>query len=112
LIQSDKETQVEQETTLVSILLHTGTTLKGSVINHAMVISNVEKLTGLRFCSKCGLGFRTSDHDTEKFTKHCEECDGTVPKKLKLNSYLAFIPHIMKNKALQYMLAHKSDVKN
>jgi hypothetical protein len=47
---------------IVSILLHTGSTLKNSVINHAMVITNVEKLTGLKFCSKCGLGFRTSEY--------------------------------------------------
>jgi hypothetical protein len=49
LIQAEQET-----TTLVSILLHTGTTLKGinavpAIINHVMVITNVEKLTGLRF---------------------------------------------------------------
>jgi hypothetical protein len=46
--------QNEGSNTTVNILLHTGTTVKGSVINHAMVITNVEKLTGLRFCSKCG----------------------------------------------------------
>jgi hypothetical protein len=100
----------------VSILLHTGSTSKGlnavpAVINHAMVITNVEKLTGLRFCSKCGLGFRTSDHHRARFNKHCEECDGKFHKKLKLNSSLAFVPHIMKNKTLQYMLAHKSELK-
>jgi hypothetical protein len=77
-----------------------------------MVITNVEKLTGLRFCSKCGLGFRTSGHHRDRFMKHCEECDGTFHKKLKLNSSLAFVHHIMKNKALQYMLAHKIDLKN
>jgi hypothetical protein len=77
-----------------------------------MVITNVEKLTGLRFCTKCGLGFRTSDHHRDRFTKHCEECDGKFHTKLKLNSSLAFVPHIMKNKALQYMLSHKIDLKN
>jgi hypothetical protein len=43
---------------------------------------------------------------------HCDECDGKVHKKLKLNSSLAFVPHIMKYKALQYMLAHKIDFNN
>jgi hypothetical protein len=77
-----------------------------------MVITNVEKLTGLRLCSKCGLGFRTSDHNTDRFNKHYIECDGKFHKKLKFNSSLAFVPHIMKNKALQYMLSHKVDLKN
>jgi hypothetical protein len=72
-----------------------------------MVITNVEKLTGLRFCSKCGLGFRTSDTQRAKFNKHCEECNGKFHKKLKLNSFLSFATHIIKNKALQYMLSHK-----
>jgi hypothetical protein len=75
-----------------------------------MVITNVEKLTGLRFCNKCGLWFRTSDSNRVRFTKHCEECDGKFHKKLKLNSTLAFVPHILKNKALQYMLSHKIDL--
>jgi hypothetical protein len=44
--------------------------------------------------------------------KHCEECDGKFHKKVKLNSSLAFVPHIMKNKALQYILTHKIDLKN
>jgi hypothetical protein len=90
LIHKEKET--EETASLVSFLLHTGTTLKGSVINHAMVITNVDKLTELRFWSKCVLGFRTSDHHKNRFTKHCEECDGKFHKKLKLNSSLAFIP--------------------
>jgi hypothetical protein len=78
--------QAEQESnTLVSILLHTGTSLKGSVINLPMVITNVEKLTGLRFCSKCVLGFRISDSHRGRFNKHCEECDDKFHKKLKLN---------------------------
>jgi hypothetical protein len=99
-------------TPIVSILLHTGSTLKGLIINHAMAIINVEKLTGLRFYRKYGLRFRTSDHHRDRFTKHCEDCDGKFHKKLKLNSSLAFVPHIMKNKALQYMLSHKIDLKN
>jgi hypothetical protein len=77
-----------------------------------MTITNVKKLTGLRFCSKCGLGFRTTDHHRDRFTKLCEECDGKFQKKLKLNSSLAFVPHIMKNKALQYMLSYKIELKN
>jgi NADH pyrophosphatase NudC (nudix superfamily) len=71
-----------EETTIVNILLHIGSTSKSSVINHAMVIINVEKLTGLRFCSKCGIGFRISDHHTERFNKHCNECDGSFIKSL------------------------------
>jgi hypothetical protein len=63
-------------------------------------------------CGKYGLGLRLSDHHTERFTKHCKECDGKFHKKLKLNSSLEFVPHIMKNKALQYMMSHKSDLKN
>jgi hypothetical protein len=77
-----------------------------------MLITNVEKLTGLRFCSKCGLVFRTSDTHRARFYKNCEECDGKFHKKLKFNSSLAFFPHIMKNKALQYMLSHKVELKN
>jgi hypothetical protein len=92
LIQRDKETQEEEIIPIVSILLHTRSTLKGSVINHAMAITNVEKLTGLRFCSKCGLGFRTSDHHIERFNKHYNECDGKFDIKLKLNSSLALVP--------------------
>jgi hypothetical protein len=76
-----------------------------------MVFTNVEKLTGIRFCSKYGLGCRTSDSNRVRFNKHCEECDGKFHTKLKLNSSLAFVPHIMKNKVLQYMLAHKIDLK-
>jgi hypothetical protein len=77
-----------------------------------MVITNVEKLTGLRFCSKCGLGFRTSDTQRAIFDKHCEECDCKFHKKLKLNSSLAFVTHIMKNKAFQYIFAYKIDLKD
>jgi hypothetical protein len=95
--ENDKETD-----TLISILLHTGSTLKGVVINHAMIITNIEKLTGLRFCNKCGLGFKTSDHHRDRFTKHCEVCDGKFHNKLKLNSSLEFDPHIIK-KLLQYI---------
>jgi hypothetical protein len=110
LIQNEKDK--DGDNTIVSILLHTGSTLRGIVINLAMGITNAEKLTGFLFYSKCELGFRKSDHHTERFTKHCEECDGRFHKKLKLNSSLAFVPHIMKNKALQYMRAHKIDLKN
>jgi NADH pyrophosphatase NudC (nudix superfamily) len=73
LIQTDEK---NGDDNIVSILLHNRTTLNGSVINHAMVITNVEKLTRLRFCSKCGLGFRTSDSNRARVNKHCEECDG------------------------------------
>jgi hypothetical protein len=66
------------------------------VINLAIVIINDEKLTGLRFFSKCGLGYRTSDTQRAIVTKHCEECGGKFHKKLKLNSSLAFVPHIIK----------------
>jgi transcriptional regulator NrdR family protein len=97
LIQAERN---EETNTLVSILPHTGITLNKSVINHSMVITNVEKLTRLRFCSKCGLGFTTSDTHRARFNKHCEECDGKFHKKLKLNSSLAFVPRIIKNKAL------------
>jgi hypothetical protein len=109
LIQKDKETQ--ESDTIASILFHTGSTLKNSIINHAMIITNVEKFTGLRFVSKCVLEFRTSDHHRDRFTKHYEECDGKFHKKLKLNSSLALILHFMKNKTLQYMLAHKIELK-
>jgi hypothetical protein len=81
LIQAERN---NEETTLVIILLYTGSTLKDSVINHAMVLTNVEKLIGLRFCNKCGLGFRTSDHHRDRFSKHCDECDGKFHKSVNL----------------------------
>jgi hypothetical protein len=114
LIQEEQENKEEKngDDNIVSILLHTGSTLKCSIINHAMIITNAELLTGLRFYGKCGLGFRTSDTHRARFNKHCEECDGKIHKKLKLNSSLAFAPCIMKKNALQYMLSHKVDLKN
>jgi hypothetical protein len=108
VIQSEED---QKETQIVTILLHICSTLNGNIINHSMIITNVEKLTGLRFCSKYCFGFRTSDHHTERFIKHCKEYDGKFHKKLKLNSSLALVPHIMKNKALQYMFAHKIELK-
>jgi hypothetical protein len=43
----------------LNILLHTGIDTKGNIINHVMLITNIEKLTGLIFCSKYGKGFKT-----------------------------------------------------
>jgi hypothetical protein len=71
-----------------------------------MVITNIEKLIGLRFCPKCSLGFRTSDHHRERFNKHLEICDGKFHKKLKRKPSVIFAPQITKNKTLQYVLAH------
>jgi hypothetical protein len=108
LIQSSN---TEKEAPNVNILLHTGLYLKGNIINYAMVITNVEKLTGLRFCNKYNLKFRTSDTHRARFNKHCNYCDVKFHMKLKFNSFLAFVHHIMKNKAFQYTLVHKTDVK-
>jgi hypothetical protein len=52
----------EKEAIIVNILLHSGSTLKRNIMNHHLVILNVEKLNGLSFCRKCVLSFRTSDH--------------------------------------------------
>jgi hypothetical protein len=35
-----------------------------------MVIINVEKLTGLILCGKCGLGLRTSNHHIDRLINH------------------------------------------
>jgi hypothetical protein len=94
---------------IIHILLHTGSTLKGkgdpTIINHAIIITNVEKLAGLRFCSKCGLEFKTTDHHRDRVNKHCNDRNGKFHKKLKLNSSLEFVPHIMKNNVFQFMLS-------
>jgi hypothetical protein len=79
--------------------------LKGKNIgNNAMVITNVEKLTGLKFCRKSELDFRILDHHTERFNKHCEQYNDKFHKKLKLKPSLAFLPQIMKNEAVQFIL--------
>jgi hypothetical protein len=64
-----KFSQNHEEQERFSNLLHTWSTTKVNIWNHAMVISNVKKLTDLRFYNVCDLGFRKSDHDLIELIK-------------------------------------------
>ncbi|KAA6377905.1 MAG: hypothetical protein EZS28_026568, partial [Streblomastix strix] len=81
-------------------------------ISHAFAIANKQALMGLKFCPHCNSkAFDPKDknysRDYEKHTIKCENNEGKIVKKVKLE-YIQkpFVPHIMLNKTYQYLLAN------
>ncbi|KAA6354497.1 MAG: hypothetical protein EZS28_049976, partial [Streblomastix strix] len=85
---------------------------EGNKISHAFAIANKQALTGLKFCPHCNSkAFDPKDknysRDYEKHTIKCENNEGKIVKKVKLD-YIQkpFVPHIMQNKTYQYLLTN------
>ena len=75
-----------------------------------MYIKNVENLTGLIFCDKCGdlVCRKTAIHRDKALKAHMKHCDGKpgVHKRLDLDRVpQPYVPHILKNKEYMALLA-------
>ncbi|KAA6401686.1 MAG: hypothetical protein EZS28_002790 [Streblomastix strix] len=86
---------------------------EGNKISHAFATANKQALTGLKFCPHCNSkAFNPQDkncsRDYEKLTIKCENNEGKIVKKVKLD-YIQkpFVPHIMQNKTYQYLQANR-----
>ena len=78
--------------------------------SHVMYIKNVETLTGLLFCDKCGdlICRKTAKHSDKALKNHMKHCDGKpgVHKRLELDRIpQPYCPHILKNKEYMELLA-------
>ncbi|KAA6380110.1 MAG: hypothetical protein EZS28_024364 [Streblomastix strix] len=85
---------------------------EGNKISHAFAIANKQALTELKFCPHCNskafdLKDKNYSRDYEKHIIKCENNEGKIVKKIKLD-YIQkpFVPHIMQNKTYQYLLAN------
>ena len=79
---------------------------------HAMLIKNqnaVERLTEIVFCKECfqPIGKSKDPHLARKKRNHEKECAGKAgAKKMKKPKEDVYLPHIFKNRAYAYCLAH------
>lgn len=78
--------------------------------SHVMYIKNVENLTGLLFCDKCGdlICRKSAKHSDKALKNHMKSCDGKpgVHKRLDLDRVpQPYVPHILKNKEYMELLA-------
>jgi hypothetical protein len=67
---------------------------------HVTLITNVDRLTGLLICPKCGecVAKRDRAHDDKVFKEHVERCTGKRQKEVRLlYREQPYVPHIMKN---------------
>ncbi|KAA6404464.1 MAG: hypothetical protein EZS28_000015 [Streblomastix strix] len=79
---------------------------------HIMYISDVEALTGFRYCNICHRqAFRINDKNLQvqmrNHMKKCQKNDGKIVKKVILEKFAKpFVPHILSNKTYKYLLAN------
>ncbi|KAA6400047.1 MAG: hypothetical protein EZS28_004435 [Streblomastix strix] len=79
---------------------------------HIMYISDVEALTGFRYCNICHKqAFRISDKNLQQsMRKHMEKCqmnDGKIVKKVIIEKFAKpFVPHILSIQTYKYLLAN------
>ncbi|KAA6388642.1 MAG: hypothetical protein EZS28_015831 [Streblomastix strix] len=79
---------------------------------HIMYISDVEALTGFRYCNICHRqAFRIGDKNLQiqmrNHLKKCQKNVGKIVKKVILEKFAKpFIPHILSNKTYKYLLAN------
>ncbi|KAA6385258.1 MAG: hypothetical protein EZS28_019214 [Streblomastix strix] len=77
-----------------------------------MYISDVEALTGFRYCNICHKqAFRVSDPNQQTSTrnhmKKCQKNNGKIVKKVILEKFAKpFVPHILSNKTYKYLFAN------
>ncbi|KAA6368875.1 MAG: hypothetical protein EZS28_035598, partial [Streblomastix strix] len=79
---------------------------------HIMYISDVEALTGFRYCNICHRqAFRIGDKNLQaqmrNHMKKCQKNNGKIVKKVILERFAKpFVPHILSNKTYKYLLAN------
>ncbi|KAA6370602.1 MAG: hypothetical protein EZS28_033871, partial [Streblomastix strix] len=79
---------------------------------HIMYISDVEALTGFRYCNICHRqAFRIKDPNLQvSMRNHMKKCQingGKIVKKVILEKFAKpFVPHILSNKTYKYLLAN------
>ncbi|KAA6404423.1 MAG: hypothetical protein EZS28_000044 [Streblomastix strix] len=80
---------------------------------HIMYISEVEALTGFRYCNICHKqAFRIGDPNLQQsmrnhMKKKCQKNGGKIVKKVILEKFAKqFVPHILSNKTYKYLLAN------
>ncbi|KAA6382637.1 MAG: hypothetical protein EZS28_021836 [Streblomastix strix] len=79
---------------------------------HIMYISDVEALTGFRYCNICHRqAFRIKDPNLQvsirNHMKKCQKNGGKIVKKVILEKFAKpFVPHILSNKTYKYLLAN------
>jgi hypothetical protein len=75
---------------------------------HVTLITNVDRLTGLLICPKCGecVAKRDRPHYDKVFTDHVERCTGKRRKEVRvLYREQPYVPHIMKNpKMIEHLI--------
>ena len=75
---------------------------------HMMLITNLDGLTGKKWCSQCHNFFCTGKNAVREMENHMKNCKGVSSAKLQLQNHAKFyLPHILKNKVLQYLVSHK-----
>ncbi|KAA6309432.1 MAG: hypothetical protein EZS28_056512, partial [Streblomastix strix] len=79
---------------------------------HIMYISDVEALTGFRYCNICHRqAFRIGDKNLQQsmrnHMKKCQKNDGKIVKKVILEKFAKpFVPLILSNRTYKYLLAN------
>ncbi|KAA6356981.1 MAG: hypothetical protein EZS28_047492, partial [Streblomastix strix] len=79
---------------------------------HIMYISDVEALTGFRYCNICHKqAFRIGDPNIQtsmrNHMKKCQKNGGKIIKKVLLERFAKpFVPHILSNRTYKYLLAN------
>ncbi|KAA6364031.1 MAG: hypothetical protein EZS28_040442, partial [Streblomastix strix] len=80
--------------------------------SHIMYISDVEALSGFRYCNICHRqAFRIDDKNLQvqmrNHMKKCQKNNGKIVKKVILEKFAKpFVPHILSNKTYKYLLAN------
>ncbi|KAA6399668.1 MAG: hypothetical protein EZS28_004801 [Streblomastix strix] len=86
--------------------------INDGINTHIMYISDVEALTGFRYCNICHRqGFKIGDKNLQvqmrNHMKKCQKNDGKIVKKVILEKFAKpFVPHILSNKTYKYLLAN------
>ncbi|KAA6398613.1 MAG: hypothetical protein EZS28_005858 [Streblomastix strix] len=79
---------------------------------HTMYISDVEALTGFRYCNICHrqaftIGDKNLQVQMRNHMKKCQKNEGKIIKKVFIEKFAKpFVPHILSNKTYKYLLAN------
>jgi hypothetical protein len=75
---------------------------------HALLVTDLDKLTGTKACPKCHRAFKNvleSRYNHYNYRHHVRHCEGKKPKRLTTTESKPFAPHLQKNATYRWLLA-------